>query len=453
MLYHEYIGSKLASRDFTGVPFDSVSDRLFPFQRELVTRALRAGRYALFTDTGTGKTAMQLEFARHAARHGNVLIICPLAVSCQTVREAESFGIKAEYRRRFGEKHEHSTGWNIIVTNYEMAQAFDPDDFCAVVLDESSILKSFDGKTRNMLISMFGETRWRLACTATPAPNDHMELGNHSEFLGHKSRSEMLAEYFVHDGSSTQAWRLKGHAVDRFWGWVASWSSIMRLPSDLGFSDDGYVLPDLVMHEDVIPAKHEDARQMGMLFLPDAISLNEQRSLRRSTTSERVELARDVASSHDTCLVWAELNSEAEEATKAIAGAVNLQGSDSIQSKADKLEAFSNGEIRVLVTKPKIAGFGMNWQHCNAMVFMGASHSFESTYQAIRRCWRFGQKKPVHVHFVRHELEEAIIRNFKRKQKQHADLMSSMSRYSASGQVHASEHNTQHKEIPAWLKH
>jgi superfamily II DNA or RNA helicase len=410
MSYQEWIEAKYNVPRFDSAPIVGVTDAAFPHQRDLILWALRKGRAALFADTGLGKTLMQLEWARNVSSAGRVLVVAPLAVCEQTVAEGASFGIECGYCRE-------DNGRRIVVTNYEMIDRFNPDEFVGVVLDESSILKSFTGSTRNMLIERFAETPYRLACTATPAPNDFTELGNHSEFLGVKSRVEMLAEYFVHDGGSTQDWRVKGHAVSHFWRWVASWGAVVRSPADLGHDASGYDLPPVTMFERVIPADHRDGWSEGLLFAPQATSLTDQRIIRKATMAKRVAAIAELASEDDgPLLIWAEYNSEADAIEAAIPGAVQVAGSDSPDDKARKLNGFSRGESRVLVTKPKIAGFGMNWQHCARMAFVGASHSYEQTYQAIRRCWRFGQKRPVSVYIVRSESEQAIVDNYKRKE-------------------------------------
>lgn len=298
------------------------------------------------------------------------------------------------------------------------------------LVHNSSILKSFDGKTRNQIIGLFKDTPYRLAATATPAPNDYAELGNHSEFLGIKTRAEMLAEFFVHDGETTQEWRLKGHAQDAFWRWVASWGAIIQLPSDLGHDDGAYALPPLRMVEHVIPVDVEDAHRAGHLFAAETRTLMDQRANRRATMTKRVRKAAEIAGSSEPCIVWAELNAEADAAEAAITDAVQVSGSDTLDEKIDTLNAFVEGRSRVLVGKASIIGFGMNFQHCARMVFLGASHSFEQTFQAIRRCWRFGQTKPVEVHIIRAENETAIMANYRRKEADYAKMAQEMREHS-----------------------
>lgn len=411
MKYETYIEKKLSQAAQTGFDCGKLPTELFPYQRDLVKWALRRARSAIFADTGLGKTFMQVAWADQVAKHtkGKVLIMAPLAVAEQTVREAAKLGVEIVYSR-FEADH------RITITNYEMISKFDPSKYQGVVLDESSILKAYDGATKQELIDLFKSTPFKLACTATPSPNDYTELGNHSEFLGIKSRQEMLAEYFVHDMDKTQDWRLKGHAVDIFWRWVASWGAVLRRPSDLGYSDDGFILPDLRMYEHIVDVSNEDAHKEGLLFAPEVISLSDQRSTRRATMEKRVALVAEIAKGKGPLLVWCELNDESDQVAAMIPGAVNVKGADDPDVKAKAMLDFAAGKIRVLVSKSSICGFGMNWQHCNRMVFMGASHSYEMTYQAIRRCWRFGQKRGVDVHIIRANTEQSIVRNYKRKE-------------------------------------
>jgi len=420
MDYAEFIASKADIRVFGGITDVVVGDHLFPHQRDLVRWALAKGRAAIFADTGLGKTAMQVEWARHVSSHGRVLILAPLAVAQQTVAEATRFGVPMAYRRT-------DAGDIITVTNYEMMDHFDLSAFVGVVLDESSILKSFNGATRNAIITGFRDTPYRLAATATPAPNDFTELGNHSEFLGIKSRVEMLAEYFVHDMDTTQEWRLKGHAVKSFWRWLATWGAVVRRPSDLGYDDNAYALPPLRFHEHVIPVDHTTAHAAGMLFAVNATTLSDQRATRRATADKRIGLAASLADCDEPVIVWCEMNDESAGVTRSIgADAVEVTGSDDVDEKQAKLAMFASGEKRVIVTKPSIAGFGLNWQHCARQVFVGASHSYEQTYQAIRRSWRFGQTRPVDVHIIRAETEQLVIDNYRRKESEAARLGAEM---------------------------
>jgi superfamily II DNA or RNA helicase len=396
--------------DMVGMEPPKLNKKLFPYQADLVKWALRRGRAALFADTGMGKTFMQVEWARAVAGDDKrVLILAPLAVAEQTVREAEKLKVKICYRRK-------DEGDKITITNYEMMEYFDPKDFEGIVLDESSIIKAYTGKIRDQIITQFHTVPFKLACTATPSPNDYTELGNHSEFLGIKTRAEMLAEYFVHDMDNTQDWRVKGHAIESFWRWVSTWGALIRKPSDLDYSDDGFDLPPLVMHEQVVEIDNTDAWKEGELFALEVKTLSDQRTTRRATMEKRVKIAAELAKGDKPVVIWCELNDEADIVTDAIPGAVQVRGADDFEDKARKLVDFSEGRIRVLVTKAKISGFGMNWQHCNKTIFMGASHSYEQTYQAIRRFWRFGQTNQVDVYIIRASTETAIVDNFKRKE-------------------------------------
>lgn len=405
--YSEFLRTKARSHVSTGLTdIGTIHRSLFAYQADVVRWALRKGRACIFEDCGLGKTIQQLEWAQHVP--GDVLILTPLAVAAQTEAEAVKFGFDARVSRD-GTKAAKTT-----ITNYEQLHKFDLTQFQGLVLDESSILKSHDGRTRNQIIESAQSIPFRLACTATPAPNDHMELGNHAEFVGAMSRVEMLATYFVHDGGDTSKWRLKGHAVAEFWQWVATWAVMIRKPSDIGHSDEGFDLPPLRTHEYVLDS---GIVADGEMFALPATSMHAQRQARRHTMGARVQKVAELV--NDTpghWLVWCELNDEGDELTRAIDGAVQVAGADSDESKAAKMLAFARGEFRVLVTKPKIAGHGMNWQHCSQMAFVGLSHSWEQYYQATRRCWRFGQKSPVDVHVVTSDTEIAVLENIKRKQ-------------------------------------
>lgn len=420
MTYADIIARKSHTLRFDGIEPSGLPTSLFPHQRDLVSWALRKGRAAIFADTGLGKTLMELAWAQRVSHRGRVLILAPLAVASQIVAEGRTWGIECGYTR------DDSEGHRIAVANYEMLHQIDPSRFVGVVLDESSILKSYSGSTRTVLIESFSATPYRLAATATPAPNDFTELGNHSEFLGVKTRVEMLAEYFAHDGGSTQDWRVKGHAVASFWRWVASWGAVVRSPADLGHDATAYALPPLRHHEIVISTDDHDARASGLLFAQDALTLQEQRAVRRATIGKRASEAARIASMPGPCIVWCELNDEADECERMIDGSVQVSGADSLGEKIGKLEQFAMGAARVLVTKPSVCGFGLNWQHCHRMVFAGASHSYEQTYQAIRRCWRFGQKMPVDVYTLRADTERAVIENYRRKEADAARLGAEM---------------------------
>lgn len=418
MSYSEFLDKKKIQDLPTGLDVvPSLNPALFEFQRDIVNWALRRGRAAIFADCGLGKTLMQLEWAKHIP--GRVLILAPLAVAGQTEREGARFGIEAKYAR-----HQSDTDCRIVIANYEMLHNFDASAFTGIVLDESSILKSFDGKTRNQIIDAFAKTQFKLACTATPAPNDYMELGNHAEFLGTMTRTEMLAMFFVHDGGETSQWRLKGHAEIEYWKWLTSWAVMLRKPSDLGYSDEGFALPEMVMHQVEVRV---DEPTTGFLFPVEAQTLQERLQARRDTIGDRVAHAASLVNSTDKpFLVWCNLNSESDALCKAIPDAVEVSGGDSNEAKEKAMLGFTNGSIRVLVTKPSIAGFGMNWQHCANMAFVGLSDSYEQFYQAVRRCWRFGQKESVNVYVIAAETEGAVVANIKRKERDAEKMAESM---------------------------
>jgi hypothetical protein len=377
---------------------------LHPWQAEIVAWACRTGRGAVFADCGLGKTFMQLEWARLMADRS--LILAPLSVARQTVREARKLGIDVGYVRA----NEDVTGPGVWITNYEMADQFDADQFGAIVLDESSILKNADGTTRRKLTEQWQATPYRLACTATPAPNDVAELCNHAEFLGIMPRNEMLAAYFIHDADG---WRMKGHAADAMFAWMATWATALRRPSDLGYPDDGYDLPPLLIHSEIVGV---DIQPEGQLFATELGGIGGRHKVRQETLAARCERAIELAAGDDQWIVWCGLNEEADTVAKGIDGSVNVGGSWAPDAKADALERFQDGDIRVLVTKPSIAGFGMNFQNAHRMAFVGLSDSYEAYYQAIRRCWRFGQTQPVDAHVIVSELEQQIVSNVRRKE-------------------------------------
>ena len=398
------------------VEVGEVHPLLFPFQRDMTAWAVRKGRAALFADTGLGKTFMQLEWARLIGEP--TLIVAPLSVARQTVREAHRIGLDVVYSR------DGRPAGALTITNYEMAEHFDAADFGAVVLDESSILKALDGKTRRRLTEMFASTPYRLACTATPAPNDIAEIGNHAEFLGVMTHGQMLSAFFVHGdmGHGREGWRMKGHAEDAFYRWLASWGMSIRKPSDLGYDDDGFVLPPLIIEPQFVESGYVPT---GQLFFGGLKGVTDRSAVRRWTLSDRVAAAAvAVNDSDEQWIVWHGLNDEGDQLLRAIPGAVLVEGSQSPEEKAHALEAFQDGAYRVLITKPRIAGFGMNFQNAHRMAFVGLSDSWESYYQCIRRMWRFGQTKPVEVRVVLSEAEAAIYENVMRKEEEAARMAS-----------------------------
>lgn len=401
---------------------------LFDWQRAIVQWACKQGRAALFEECGLGKTIQQLEWARLVSAYTErpVLVLTPLAVAHQTVAEAKKIQVDAMYCR--SQREADACGQRVIVTNYEMLGAFDTRAYAGVVLDESSILKSFSGAIRNQLIGAFSHTPYRLACTATPAPNDHMELGNHAEFLGLMQRVQMLAMYFKHDGGDTAVWRLKRHAEKDFWRWVTSWAVCVSKPSDLGYSDDGYNLPPLNLHEHVVAVDHSRAEAKGQLFMDGTVSATALWAEKRETVGARCALAAELSNAYpdEFQTIWCDTNDEADELSRLLPDAVEVRGSDTVAQKEKKLSAFSDQQVRQIITKPDIAGFGLNWQHSTRQIHVGVTYSFEKTYQALRRSWRFGQKHEVNAHLIYAESEGGIAQSLKRKQRAHSEMQAQM---------------------------
>lgn len=427
--YQEFLASKRVVDPMTGIAAPDTFPSFFkPHQADITRWALRRGRAAIFAGTGLGKTLMEAEWARQVVKATGkpVLGLAPLAVSNQHVREGEKFEIKVTIVRSQSDVRDGTS-----ITNYQKLPHFNLSEFGGVFLDESSILKSQDGHYRTRLIEECSRIPFRLAATATPAPNDFMELGNHAEFLGVMSYTGMLATFFTHDGGETQKWRLKGHAEDAFWKWMASWSVMLRRPSDLGYDDAGYNLPPLREHQHTVGVAYQPNMDTGLLFPMEAQGLGERIKARRGSISERVRMAIDLTPGDRPFVWWCNLNDESSSITKGIAGAVEVRGSDDDADKERKLIDFSEGRIRVLVTKASICGHGMNWQHCADTGFVGASDSFEQTYQAIRRFWRFGQTKPVNVHFIAAETEGAVVANYRRKEADAERMAAALIRHMA----------------------
>lgn len=412
MTYADFLAQKQRRHGTYGRDCDpnQVHPFLKDWQRQIVAWAVRKGRAAMWEDTGLGKTVQQIEWARLSTPDlGRSLIVAPLAVCQQTIREAAKVGVAARYLR------EDDGQPGLIVTNYEMADRFDPATLAAVVLDEASILKQSDGKTRTKLITHFAPVPARLACTATPAPNDPEELTNQAEFLGVMPRVEMLAAYFIHDD---KGWRQKGHAVGPMYKWMTSWAVALRRPSDIGGDDTGYILPPLNVIPEVV---HVDVEAPdGQLFRADIGGVGGRAQVRKETLAERVQRAVDLvkAEPDEPWLLWAGLNLEANMLAAALPGAVNVEGNWKPEDKAAALLDFADGKIQYLVTKPSIASTGMNYQHCARQVFVGLSDSFEAYYQCMRRSWRFGQTRPVNAHIVLSQLETQIAGNVQRKERQ-----------------------------------
>ena len=413
--YSEFLERKQIQYEQSGFECNDRNPALFGWQNDIVRWALRKGKCAIFSDCGTGKTRLLLQWGQKVHEHENkpILILAPLAVAQQTKREGEKCGITVHVVR---DQSQCVNGLNI--TNYEMLQHFDPEYFCGVILDESSIIKHKDGKTRQIIQDCFENTKYKLCCTATPAPNDYMELGTHAQFLGVMKQTEMLATFFMHDGGETQKWRLKGHAEKKFFEWVAGWACCFRRPQDLGYTEEGYELPELRVHEVTVESKGTELidGQM-MMFAPVGKTLLERRSARRNSLEDRVAKAAEIANeTDDQVLVWCDLNSESKALTESISGAVEVEGAMSLEEKENGIIGFLTGEKRVLVSKPSIAGFGINAQNAHIEIFVGMSDSFEAYYQAVRRCWRFGQTKPVDVYIIISDAEGAVKANIQRKQ-------------------------------------
>lgn len=420
--YDEFVARKRRAEVATGHQPGDLNEHLFDFQHAIVSWAVRRGRAAIFADTGLGKTLMQLSWAQEVHSHtgGVVLVLAPLAVSEQTIEQGSTFGIEVR-RVPHGASPTEPGVW---ITNYERMDAIDFDALHGIVLDESSILKAHDGKTRQAIITASQGVPYRLSCTATPSPNDFEELGNQCEFLGVMTRTEMLATYFVNDTGDTGTWRLKGWGASKFWEWMGTWAVVLRNPSDIGFDGSKYILPAPEYFEHVV----ETEQLGGELFARPAQTMAERRKAQRDSIEARCKALADVVNSEpgEPWLIWCHLNDEAEMLQSLIPGSVNVQGSDSPEFKSKSLLGFAHGEVRVLISKPKIAGFGMNWQHCARMAFVGLDDSFEKFYQAVRRCYRFGQKRAVQVHLFTEENEGQILANLKRKEVQHHEISANM---------------------------
>ncbi len=444
MNYQEFLESKRERNTLHGFKPLWIPDFLYDFQSILADWSIRTGRAAIFADCGLGKTPLQLVWAENVVRKtkGNVLIIAPLAVSPQTVREGEKFGIVVRQSRE-GKAYK-----GITVTNYQRLHYFRPSDFQGVVLDESSILKAFDGSTRRAITEFMNCVPYRLLCTATPAPNDSMELGTSAEALGMMKYHQVLSMFFVNDCKNTSQWRLRGHAKRKFWHWVSTWARAIRKPSDLGCDDGKFILPPLTIKQYEVKSP---APKMGF-WVSLARTLEEQRAERRRTIQERCEQVAELANGEGPFIAWCHLNQEGDLLTRMIPDAVQVAGSDDNDIKEDRLDRFSRGQIRVLVTKPKIAGFGLNWHHCSNVSFF-PSHSWEQWYQAVRRCWRFGQTEEVTVNIVTSEAESLVLSNMQRKEKQAQEMYDGIVREMSEFQLGKKTNNKMMKEVelPKWL--
>lgn len=425
MHYDSFIQGKIKRIEKSGFQIDEsdLNSNLFDFQKFIVKRALESGRYAIFADCGLGKTLMQLEWANQVTMYTRkpVLILCPLAVSAQTIREGQKFGIdvaKAEMIMSVP---------GIYITNYEQLDNINTSAFSGVVLDESSILKNFEGETKKLIIEKFKHTPYKLACTATPSPNDPMEIGNHSEFLNVMTRNEMLAMYFIHDGGETAKWRLKGHAIKDFYRFISTWAIMLNNPSDIGFPMCGYDLPELNLINYVIETEKRDN---GMLFNDVAISATNFNQELRLTKEQRIKKVLEIIESNpdENFIIWVKQNEESEQLSKLIPGSVEVKGNDKPEFKEKALLGFANNEFKYLITKTKIAQFGLNYQNCANQIFMSLDFSFEGLYQAIRRSYRFGQKRNVNIHLITTDTMSNVIDSIKTKERSFKTMQEEMSK-------------------------
>jgi hypothetical protein len=456
--YEAFVARKLSLVTPTGIsgPVE-LPDSLFPHQKALTAWALKRGRAAIFADTGLGKMRMELVWADAVSKYTGkpVMIHTPLAVAQQIAAEGRKIGIAAKVCR---DGSDVDDGVNVI--NYDRLHKIDPSIFGGVVLDESGCIKHADTRTFKDLTEAYRNTQFKLPATATPAPNDWTELGTHAEFLGICTKAEMLAEYFIHDGGDTSVWRLKGHAREAFWRWVASWGAMIRKPSDLGFDDGAYNLPPLHLHEHLVSF---EMPLNGMLFATEAQTLSERRDARRQSLEDRVNECADMVNGTpgEAWVVWCDLNAEGDALERAIPGAVQIAGSDPVEVKEQRLQDFAEGRTRVLVSKPSICGWGLNWQHASHMAFVGVTDSYEAYYQAVRRCWRFGQSRDVHVHIFASKAEGSVVANLKRKEREAGEMAKALSDEThdavmaeVTGLVRqTNEHNAARRvQVPAFLK-
>lgn len=428
--YRNFLSGKTFRPEDVGFSLEDsdIHKSLFPFQRDLVRWAVRKGRAALFEDCGLGKTRQQLEWARFSGKR--VLIVCPLSVGQQTIEEGQKIGLQVQWCDR----PQNADG--IWITNYQKLKHFVDAQYDAIVLDESSILKSLDGKTRKMLLAEFTHIPHRLCCTATPSPNDLSELANHAEFLGVMKREEMLSHFFVHDsdgGASVGGWRLKGHAQADFWKWVASWAAYVRRPSDLDYEDGGFELPPLRITEIQVDSGYVPE---GELFPRLTNGIRGRSQARNASLVDRVAKAAEiVTTSKEQWLVWCNLNSEGQQMQKALPGSVLIEGNTPDEQRIIEEQAWRRGEKQILISKPSIFGHGLNWQHCRNILYLGLSDSFEQYYQSVRRCWRFGQQRTVNVYIIVSKAEVAIVKNINRKEEQAAQLAEGMIQHMKTSQI------------------
>lgn len=458
--YRDFLSTKTRKLQPMGFEPTQLNERMKPWQAEVTAWTCRRGRAAMFEGTGLGKTFQELEWASQVHRHtgGNVIVHCPLGVRAQTQREAAKFGIDAPVSIA---NTQADVRPGITLVNYEKLHHFDPDAFVGVVLDESQILKNFVGKTKRTLVESYAKTPYRLAATATPAPNDHMEIGNQADFLGVMPSNEMLSRWFINDTMKAGGYRLKKHAVKNFWAWCASWAVCIEMPSDIGYPDEEYVLPALNTIEHIVEPTNSVAPP-GFFWDLGNVSATNLHHRKRSSISDRAESAAEIIARkpEETWLVWCQTDYEADELQRAIPEAIEVRGSHAERIKEERLLAFSDGQIQILLTKPSVCGLGMNWQHCHNVVFAGLNYSYEEYYQAIRRVWRFGQKSAVDVHLISTPTEEAIRKSIDGKAAQHAAMRSGMAEamkeFTAQilhGELERETYQAEQRmEIPEWLK-
>lgn len=458
MTYEEFLMSKQSTIKATGfdVNTQELNKLMFDYQKAVAKWCLKKGKSAVWSGCGTGKTLIELEYGQqiYKKEKENILLVAPLAVAQQTAyQESKKFAYDVNYCRK---QSEIKSGLNI--TNYEMIENFNPDKFGAVIIDESSILKSYNGKYRTLFIDMFQNTPYKLSATATPSPNDYMELGNHSEFTGVMTRTEMLSTFFVHDGGDTGKWRLKGHAEDKFWEWISNWAVVFDGPADLGFPSDGFELPELRIHEIMVEAERDE-----FYLIPKvANTLQERRQARKDSLEKRVKKAAEIANNLDEqVIIWCDMNDESKMLAKLINGSVEVKGPDKPEHKINTAMDFANGKIKAIVSKPSIFGWGMNWQNSCKSIFTGLSDSYEQWYQAVRRQWRYGQKKPVDVYIVISEEEGAVKANIERKERDAENMKQEMIKHNRK--ILATEINETQREsiqyfpieemiLPKWLR-
>lgn len=433
MEYEQFLAEKVINIRQSGfeVQPESIHPLLFDWQNEITRWALRLGKAALFEECGLGKTLQQCEWSKHVQRHtaGKVLIVAPLAVAHQTIAEGNKIDLSIRYIRHQSEAQYPG----VYITNYDMLQEFDGGEWNGVVLDESSILKSYTGTTKRMILNMFEGTPYKLACTATPAPNDHLELGNHAQFLDVMQSNEMIQRWFINDTMSAGSYRLKMHAEKDFWQWVTGWAVCISKPSDLDYPDTterySFDMPELIIHDEVVSVDHSRAWETGKLIVDGTLSATELWREKKATTSDRCIRAKEIISESEFTepwIIWCDTNQEADLLMQLFPAAVEVRGNQSIKEKESKLSSFSDRKVDCIITKPDIAGYGLNWQHAPNQVFVGVTYSFEKTYQALRRSWRFGQTQDVHAYMISAESEGDIVKTLAIKQEAHREMQTSM---------------------------